>query len=134
MYELFGIAALVAAVAVAVAAAVGFWIPPRPHLEYWRSLLFWAFQLLGSMVAVFWVGFLGISTPHCSPDCQWDLLGYNFQGFMIATAVIQATSILLIVLLRRHPKVWIVPITGMALTAVLCVVSTAIAYKAMLFF
>lgn len=134
MYELFGLAALIAVVAVGVAAAIGFWIAPKPHLEYWRSLLFWAFQLLGSMVAVFWVGFLGISTPHCSPTCHWDLLGYNFQGFMIATAVIQTTSILLIVLLRRHSKVWIVPVAGMALTAVLCGVSTVIAYKAMLFF
>jgi len=113
---------------------MGLWVTPKAVPEYWGSLLTWVFQLIVSMVAVFWVGFLGISTPHCAPNCQWDLLGYNFQGFMIATALIQLVSIVLMVVLRRRPKVWVVPVAGIALTVVLCVISSFIAYKAMLFF
>lgn len=90
--------------------------------------------MLVSMATVFWIGFLGISTPHCSPNCEWDLLGSNFRGFMISAAVIQIVSLILIVLLRRRRKVWIVPFAGIALTVVSCVISSVIAYKAMLFF
>jgi hypothetical protein len=86
------------------------------------------------MAAVFWVGFLGISTPHCAPSCQWDLLGYNFQGFMIATAVIQLASIVLIVLLRHRRRVRVVPLASIALVVALCMASSVVAYKAMLFF
>lgn len=134
MHELFGWTALVAAVALGVAIAIGRWTRPRPSAAYRDSLLTWSIQLLVSMAAVFWVGFLGISTPHCAPDCEWDLLEDNFRGFMIATAVIQFVSLVLIVLLRRRRKVWIVPAAAIALTAALCVVSSVIAYKAMLFF
>ncbi|MHC9045560.1 hypothetical protein ACYX8G_13305 [Microbacterium saperdae] len=134
MYELFGWAALVAAIALGIAAAVGHWTRPGPVPEFGTSLVIWGVQLLVSMAAVFWVGFLGISTPHCAPDCEWDLLSGNFRGFTIATALIQFAGIVLIVALRRRPRVWIVPIAGIALTVILCVISSVIAYKAMLFF
>lgn len=134
MDELFGWAALVAAVALGIAVAVGRWTRPRPAPEYGAALLTWGVQLLVSMAAVFWVGFLGISTPHCAPNCEWDLLGSNFRGFMIATALIQFATIVLVILLRRRGKVWVVPAAATALTVALCVVSSVIAYKAMLFF
>ncbi|GEC75993.1 MULTISPECIES: hypothetical protein [Microbacterium] len=134
MYELFGGAVLVAAVVVVIAAAIGRWLRPKAVSEYSAALVAWCFQLFVSMAAVFWVGFLGISTPHCSPNCEWDLLGYNFQGFMIATALIQVVSIVLIVLLRHRQRVWVVPFASVALVIALCVASSVIAYKAMLFF
>ena len=134
MYELFGWTALVAAIALGIAIAIGRRTRPSPAPEYRNSLLTWSIQLLVSMAAVFWIGFLGISTSRCAPDCEWDLLGFNFRGFMIATALIQFVTLVLIVLLRRRRKVWIVPAAAIALTAALCVTSSVIAYKAMLFF
>ena len=134
MYELFGFAMLAAAIAFGVAAAIGLRLQPKAVPEYWTSLVIWGLQLLVSMAAVFWVGFLGISTPHCSPNCEWDLLGYNLQGFMIAAGLIPLVSIVLIVLLRHRSTVRRVPLAGIALTVVLCVVSSVVAYKAMLFF
>lgn len=134
MNVLFGYAGLAAAIALGIAVAIGLWLRPKPAPEYWSSLFVWCLQLLASMAAVFWVGFLGISTPHCSPNCEWDLLGFNFQGFMIATALIQLMSIVLIIALRRRTTVWRIPLAGTALVVALCVVSSVIAYKAMLFF
>ncbi|MDQ0614879.1 glucan phosphoethanolaminetransferase (alkaline phosphatase superfamily) [Microbacterium sp. W4I4] len=134
MNELFGLAALAAAIAGGVAASIGLWLRPKPVVEYWRSLVNWGIQLLLSMAAVFWVGFLGISTPGCSPNCDWGLLEYNFRGFMIVTALIQLVTLLLIVALRRHRRVRFVPLAGVAVTIGLCVVSSVVAYKAMLFF
>ncbi|MDQ0648594.1 hypothetical protein QFZ53_002790 [Microbacterium natoriense] len=134
MYELFGIAALLSAIAVSVAIAIGRWLPPRVVPEYWISLVTWGAQLLVSMVAVFWIGFLGISTPHCAPNCEWDLLGLNFRGFMIAAGLIQVISMVLIVLMRRRRQVRLVPVFGIALTLILFALSAVIAHKAMLFF
>lgn len=134
MYELFGLAALAAAVALGIAAAIGRWLRPKPVPEYWGSLATWGLQLFVSMAAVFWVGFLGISTPHCSPDCEWDLLENNFRGFMLLTALIQFVSIVLIVIFRRRRKVRIIPLAGTAITVAACAVSSVVAYKAMLFF
>ncbi|UNK69966.1 hypothetical protein [Microbacterium sp. H1-D42] len=134
MNQLFGGAALVAAIALCIAAAVGRWLPPRAVPEYSAALVVWCLQLFVSMAAVFWVGFLGISTPHCSPNCEWDLLGNNFQGFMIASALIQLASIVVIVLLRDRQRVWVVPLASIVLVIVLCGASSVIAYKAMLFF
>ena len=134
MNALFGAAALIALLALGIATAIGLGLRPRPAPEYWASLVAWSVQLLAAMAAVFWVGFLGISTPACAPNCDWDLLGYNFQGFMIAAGIIQLASMVLIILLRRRPKVWVVPLAATGLIIVLAVVSSIIAYKAMLFF
>lgn len=134
MYVLFGFAALVATIALGVAAAIGVWLRPKAAPEYWNSLVVWGLQLLVSMAAVFWVGFLGISTPHCSPNCEWDLLSYNFRGFMISAALIQLVTIVLIIVLRRRSTVRRIPLVGIALIVALCVVSSLVAYKAMLFF
>jgi len=134
VYELFGQASLIAAIAFGVAVGIGFWTRPKPSPQFWASLVLWWVQLVASVVAVFWVGFLGISTPHCSPNCEWDLLGYNFQAFMWAAAAIQVVSLVLLVVLRRKERVWIVPVSAIGLIIVLCAVSSVIAYKAMLFF
>lgn len=134
LYEGFGVAALIGAIAVSIAAAIGRWLRPKPVSEYWSSLVIWCLQLLVSMVAVFWVGFQGISTPGCSPNCNWDLLGYNYRGFQIAAASVQLVTLLLIVGLRRHTRVRIVPWVGIAVTVVLCAISTFVAYNAMLWF
>ncbi|MEV4736202.1 MULTISPECIES: hypothetical protein [unclassified Microbacterium] len=134
MNELFAWTMLAAAIALGVAVTVGLRSRPKPVERYWGSLATWGFQLLVSMGAVFWVGFLGISTPHCSPDCEWDLLGLNFQGFMISAAGIQLVSLVLTVVFQRRDRVWIVPVAGIVLTLVGCVISSVIAYKAMLFF
>ena len=134
MYELFGQAALIAAVAFGVAVGIGFWTRPKPSPQFWASLVLWWVQLVASVVAVFWVGSLGISTPHCSPNCEWALLAQNRQTFMWAAAAIQIASLVLTVVLRRAERVWIVPVSAIGLLVVLCAVSSAIAYKAMLFF
>lgn len=134
MLEPFGPAILIAALVFGVAVGIGVWTRPSPAPGFWASLALWWVQLVAAAFAVFWVGFLGISTPHCSPECEWDLLGNNFQVFMWAMAVVQLASLALIVLLRRHRRVSIVPIAAIALIVVLCAVSSAVAYKAMLFF
>lgn len=134
MDQLLGGTALVAAIAVCIAAALGTWLTPRAVREYWAALFIWCLQLFVSMAAVVWVGFLGMSTPHCSPNCEWDLLGNNFRGFIVAAALIQLASMALIVTLRHRRKVWVVPTAAVALVIALCVVSSVVAYKAMLFF
>lgn len=134
MYVYLGWFFLAAAVAVITAAVIEGRTRPRAVPAFWGSLAIWGLQVLVSMAAVFWVGFLGISTPHCDQDCEWDLLGNNFLGFTIAAALVQFVSIALIVILRRNRKVWIVPAAAIVLTLLMCVASSAIAYKAMLFF
>lgn len=134
MNALFGAAALIALLATRDRNRHRPRTPASTGPEYWASLVAWSVQLLAAMAAVFWVGFLGISTPACAPNCDGDLLGYNFQGFMIAAGIIQLASMVLIILLRRRPKVWVVPLAATGLIIVLAVVSSIIAYKAMLFF
>lgn len=132
MNALFGVAALIAVLALGIAIAIGLGLRPRPVAAYWASLVAWILQLFAVMAAVFWVWFQAIATPGCSPSCDWALLDLNLHGFMIATAIIQLASIVLIILLRRRQEVWVVPLAATGLIVVLCVVSLIIANQAML--
>lgn len=134
MYEYLGWFFLAAAAAVITAGVIEGRTQPRAVPAFWGSLAIWGLQVLVSMAAVFWVTFQGISTPHCDQDCEWDLLWINRLVFMIATALVQFASIALIVALRRNTRVWLIPLAAIVLTLLMCVVSTVIAYKAMLFF
>ena len=107
---------------------------PLTSTAFWMSLAVWALQLIVGVVAMGWVIFLGISTPHCSQNCEWDLLNANLYGFMIFVALTLVASMVVMIRLRRSGKVWIAPVSGIVLILVACPISSAIAYKAMLFF
>ena len=86
------------------------------------------------MVAIGWVTFLAISIPHCGQNCEWDLLNASIYGFMVFVALTLVVSMGVMIRLRRSGKAWIAPVAGIVLILVACPISSAIAYKAMLFF
>ena len=74
---------------------------------------------------------------HCADAwhvARWDLLNANLYGFMIFVALTLVASMVVMIRLRRSGKVWIAPVSGIVLILVACPISSAIAYKAMLFF
>lgn len=134
MVDMLGISTLVAAVLLGMAFGIGIWSRPAVAREFWMSLVLWAVQFGVGLTTAFCVWFLGISTPHCAPNCDWALLSNDLYVSTGLTALIQAASLVLCVVFRRSPRVWIIPVAAIVLILALCVAASFVAYRAMRFF